>query len=204
MKAMACRSLYGACLILLACSIFSTLPLLVVLPLANYLHPSLVDGLISFVEDPSAAASAIATERTSTAAAQAEQAAFTVGTVFRHKHRKYQGVIFQMDEKFAGTNLQYSLKDDPHSTTHGQSQRFYHVLVDTRYIRGGIQAYVAHENIQRLYPGTSSMEHPRLDQHFSGYDSDESIYTPRQVASDEGEQSSTPSHEVGGPVQEDL
>ncbi len=90
------------------------------------------------------------------------RARFDVGDVVHHRLFDYRGVIVDVDPNFQATEEWYETvarsrppKDKP----------WYHVLVD----EAAHSTYVAERNLE-LDEAASPIEHPMLDQFFSGFE----------------------------------
>ncbi|CAI5490693.1 unnamed protein product [Closterium sp. Naga37s-1] len=92
---------------------------------------------------------------------------YRVGDVIVHRRYGYRGVVYGHDpECSAPSSWQDAMKVD--LLTHGRSQPFYHVLVDTRDRAGGVSTYVAQENLV-AQSDASPVVHPWIPKFFVGF-----------------------------------
>lgn len=90
-------------------------------------------------------------------------ASFNIGQVIQHRNFNYRGVIVDVDASFQGTDEWY--KENARSYPPKDSP-WYHILVDDE----NVVTYVAEKNIE-VDDESVPIEHPMVDEIFSGYDS---------------------------------
>ena len=93
----------------------------------------------------------------------ASECKFFLGQVVRHRLFNYRGVIFDVDPVFSGSEDWYQqvARSRP-----PKDQPWYHVLVSG----ADHTTYVAERNLD-ADPSGLPVEHPELEQFFSGFDS---------------------------------
>ena len=93
----------------------------------------------------------------------ASECKFFLGQVVRHRLFNYRGVIFDVDPVFSGSEDWYQqvARSRP-----PKDQPWYHVLVS----EADHTTYVAERNLD-ADPSGLPVEHPELEQFFSGFDS---------------------------------
>lgn len=89
-----------------------------------------------------------------------QYAKFGIGQIIRHRLFGYRGVIFDVDQRFLGTDewYEYMAKTRP-----PKDEPWYHVLVDGT----AQQTYVAERNLDPDQSG-EPIEHPLMDSLFAG------------------------------------
>ncbi len=100
---------------------------------------------------------------------QEQLAMFTIGQVIQHRHYSYRGVIIDVDPNFQGSDEWYQENAGSNSP---KEAPWYHVIVDEE----DAVTYVAERNLM-ADADDSPVEHPMLDDFFSGYG--DGRYQPR-------------------------
>ncbi len=93
---------------------------------------------------------------------------FSVGQQVLHKLFDYQGLIYDLDFTFAGTEEWY---DTVAKSRPPKDAPWYHVLVH----EADHTTYVAEQNLM-AFGGTGYIDHPLLPAYFNGFDN--GIYRP--------------------------
>lgn len=105
-------------------------------------------------------------------AVDTKNADFSIGQLVQHRLFSYRGVVFDVDADFQGTEEWY--EDNANAGSPPKDEPWYHVLIDD----DGRVAYVAQRNLEPDMD-KDPVEHPLLDNFFSGYD-DTGSYQSRQ------------------------
>lgn len=99
-------------------------------------------------------------------------ASFGIGQVIHHRLFNYRGVIFDVDPDFQGSEEWYQKHVEAGNPS--RDEPWYHVLID----QDGRVAYVAERNLEQD-SSAEPVEHPLLDNFFSGFDGNH--YQTRQT-----------------------
>ena len=168
----------------IALAIFTAVPLAILTPLLLHLNPALIvyidsPGVLSNFFGSSSTAPTTASQEVSSStttttttapatppataspASASAAAPFSIGQVFTHSRVRYQGVIIAVLTNKEKKKLKLPTNDD-----------WYSALVDVRYKPGGLIDNVSGKDITLAYPSEGNIKHPKLREHFSGFDSD--------------------------------
>ncbi len=90
-------------------------------------------------------------------------AKFSIGSVVKHKHFDFRGVIYDVDFKFNNSEEWY--QSIPKDVRPKKNQPYYHLLAENNEIT--YEAYVSEQNLI-LDDSNEPVKHPLIDEIFSG------------------------------------
>jgi len=96
----------------------------------------------------------------------ANTAKFSIGSIVKHRHFDFRGVIYDVDFEFNNSEEWY--QSIPEDVRPRKDQPFYHLLAESNDIT--YEAYVSEQNLI-LDNSPKPVKHPLIDEIFSGKNS---------------------------------
>ena len=93
----------------------------------------------------------------------ANVAKFSIGTIVKHKHFDFRGVIYDVDFEFNNSEEWY--QSIPEDVRPRKDQPFYHLLAESNDVT--YEAYVSEQNLL-IDNSKIPVKHPLIDEIFSG------------------------------------
>ena len=93
----------------------------------------------------------------------ANVAKFSIGTIVKHKHFDFRGVIYDVDFEFSNSEEWY--QSIPKDVRPRKDQPFYHLLAESNDVT--YEAYVSEQNLL-IDKSKQPVKHPLIDEIFVG------------------------------------